>query len=1186
MGENLILEWSRDVNLHDSIPVPDSVKQTPQSIPYILKIEGIEGGQEVNLDEMLFSLTFFHVGLSSFFGRTFNFSEDLTVFYHSRVADEQALGICEIIQVDRLNPSEKKLLGWCKLFCFTERGSENSPINAGSSRVLLHSQASSLISGYSLRYSVRIYDELREIFTILPPDTFCGSHESMPGVRGRKIAENSRITMERRANMTIQDIVVNPGYEIEQKVLVFAEKYQREKFYTQTDNRRAKVQERRVLVGTHNTWTYTGNNGPDSSAVLRLEDTRLVSPSIISIKDTVDDPMVGIVFELQYIILIPKKVGESDELITINIGWAPHVGDKDGRFAVSMISGPGRSISGKMLWDISIDVEIEFDINLSGFGPRVVDRTIIESTPDMSNMLRENERKLADERRRMQEEMRRLQDELEREKRKPPQQIVKEQIIPIPPPPIFIESPKKAMAESASQTFNFTEPEPLKANFTNPPDYSYLDAAIPSATTDNFDKAATQPLPKPISRADKARLVKSGMRGLLEYDASNAMYSPRLDIEAQDPLKGANFIIQFLAYRQYNNKKRLPENVCFGLRFYNFSNVITEAAHIRMEQMGVPWIIEKLNGPSSEMIVKFEIEACEWDIVDFAKYLMRKTLLVEIWDLASHMILGFCKIPLIDMLRQGRPSVVVTKEYPVCDEFNGDHFGSLQILLRNVGVQSAIRMQPSQNPLKITGGQAKHKYRARAKQLVITQNEPPVPIGNDENRKRLRVLEYKKSMKKPGDETWEQEKELNEIIMIRENRKPLVIKQALREYLSNAQKLYVRPGQVLAFEFILHNPHDFEECFTMDISDEDLKVIVSPMEWQWWVSNKNFDRPIDYEILSEDFSIVLRPGETCPIIFKYFSWTPTSKVISTWVNQSKGSPLCALELEIVPEACPVDYVFHFYECENRNVKLRLPPLYLYDCPSKPIIQCSYPKTVVQWEGDNEISVEVKVPPAPDTLTFNIIAYESPYCEEIKASWEVKLHSLIGMDISVNMGQNTMVRVTCPGDEARTVSLFSSNDLMVTFPPPHNKPFTLMPRTANNLPIMVRSDTPIAQNVRVHCVDVFHKQLVHAWVLKIQTTGTNITQTFELKCPMNSLTEKRVPFVNRSQSWANFHFRSSNTRILEVKENKFALEAGARGFIAIIITPPPVPSVAEVSVFANDSEENIFECLMFKLDFMP
>ena len=42
----------------------------------------------------------------------------------------------------------------------------------------------------------------------------------------------------------------------------------------------------------------------------------------------------------------------------------------------------------------------------------------------------------------------------------------------------------------------------------------------------------------------------------------------------------------------------------------------------------------------------------------------------------------------------------------------------------------------------------------------------------------------------------------------------------------------------------------------------------------------NYDKPLEYDLVTEDNSIVLRSGEKCPVIFKYFSWTPQNKMIS------------------------------------------------------------------------------------------------------------------------------------------------------------------------------------------------------------------------------------------------------------------------------------------------------------------
>jgi len=130
--------------------------------------------------------------------------------------------------------------------------------------------------------------------------------------------------------------------------------------------------------------------------------------------------------------------------------------------------------------------------------------------------------------------------------------------------------------------------------------------------------------------------------------------------------------------------------------------------------------------------------------VDFAKYLMKKSLSIEVWNAESHIHIGNAKINLVEVVRQGKASVVSTKEYPVFDE-NKEQIGSLQILLRNQGIAPSVRLQPSQDALKLTGPQARHKYKVRSKVLVPLPDEKPIAIDNEDQRKRLRVMEFRKS---------------------------------------------------------------------------------------------------------------------------------------------------------------------------------------------------------------------------------------------------------------------------------------------------------------------------------------------------------------------------------------------------------------------------------------------------------
>ncbi len=60
-----------------------------------------------------------------------------------------------------------------------------------------------------------------------------------------------------------------------------------------------------------------------------------------------------------------------------------------------------------------------------------------------------------------------------------------------------------------------------------------------------------------------------------------------------------------------------------------------------------------------------------------AVYLYERFLTVDIFDADSLFLYGTCKLPLFELLRQGRGSVVRAKECEMCDPETGDARGSI-----------------------------------------------------------------------------------------------------------------------------------------------------------------------------------------------------------------------------------------------------------------------------------------------------------------------------------------------------------------------------------------------------------------------------------------------------------------------------------------------------------------------------
>lgn len=87
--------------------------------------------------------------------------------------------------------------------------------------------------------------------------------------------------------------------------------------------------------------------------------------------------------------------------------------------------------------------------------------------------------------------------------------------------------------------------------------------------------------------------------------------------------------------------------------------------------------------------IVFEIDPSLSKIRDennkMAEYLKDRFLTVDVFDGDSLFLYGTCKVPLFELLRQGRGSVVRAKECEMCDSDTGDFKGALQVIMSNQG---------------------------------------------------------------------------------------------------------------------------------------------------------------------------------------------------------------------------------------------------------------------------------------------------------------------------------------------------------------------------------------------------------------------------------------------------------------------------------------------------------------------
>lgn len=143
--------------------------------------------------------------------------------------------------------------------------------------------------------------------------------------------------------------------------------------------------------------------------------------------------------------------------------------------------------------------------------------------------------------------------------------------------------------------------------------------------------------------------------------------------------------------------------------------------------------------------------------MDLAQYLKERILSIDIFDGESRMHFGTCKVPLQQIMRQGRNVVSKGLDCEIFEAQHGYSVGTLQLLLTNQGYQASNpkaleehhkRVQPNQ-------GHSKSRFKKKvASNPINIENEGSYmnhlktqlvshTADDEEARKRLRIERLK-----------------------------------------------------------------------------------------------------------------------------------------------------------------------------------------------------------------------------------------------------------------------------------------------------------------------------------------------------------------------------------------------------------------------------------------------------------
>ena len=538
------------------------------------------------------------------------------------------------------------------------------------------------------------------------------------------------------------NIEINP--ELEDHIMEFGREYRLKKYnIEENQTNKAYIKERKIKCGIHNTWKFINTNGLQNSITLsKISKNKLESNGVLMIDKFFVDSLKcsGIIMELEYVLTVPISGSQKEDNLSLIIGYHIYVPEKINignyyKEKVLMFTGPGMTLYGDKMWHsqnyedkkIYISYILSQNDNLSYTSPvdiefeakkeklQNIQKSIIDKSNQMAlNNMDPNDRSKDERIIELENTVKNLQNELlnSKEINKRELQNRRREILNLD-----LDS-KESRFKNENVNYNSKQMEKVKKEDSK----EYKEFIIFKQRREILEKELKEqeikleeikkpkveefePMIKNMSSRDKSNLISKGALDLVISDPVESYIDYALQKELSSIGLATIFTFQFLSFKPsqkyYKDLRQIPEKIQFFFDFFNNRKLNTPVCNIvRPEstdfsnyyRFNNPMILKReninisstlLNDSKNEIIIELRYDPSldnSIDFRDFVTYLLTRRLVVQIKDVQKSINIGCIKIPLKDLVAQGKDKIQIIKEYTIYDD-NFKERGFIQILL-------------------------------------------------------------------------------------------------------------------------------------------------------------------------------------------------------------------------------------------------------------------------------------------------------------------------------------------------------------------------------------------------------------------------------------------------------------------------------------------------------------------------
>ena len=417
-------------------------------------------------------------------------------------------------------------------------------------------------------------------------------------------------------------------------------------------------------------------------------------------------------------------------------------------------------------------------------------------------------------------------------------------------------------------------------------------------------------------------------------------------------------------------------------------------------------------------------------------------------------------------------------------------------------------------------------------------------------------------------------------------------------------------GQPIYFNYSVFNDSSIEELCHISIekisnkkdnkrTNKIVQVLSTPLEWRAIVEKEKLKRPNNYEVISDQLDMIIKPGETIPLVIKLLSFIENREEenYSVSINKKNGQPLFFLLIKIKQVFPIYDHVFH-YNCPLDNTTQKI----IMKNPFSPTKTERMLNNVVI--SDNSIALALD----EDTHNFNFSITQDDYQNDfviffysdkertnLYLTWKVEIDWIETFEMTGIRGSKMSSKLFIVNNQQLnkeasysgsklTLQLFTDLPDVIIFPEDSKLSFVLEPNTELTKSIILYPRKEMGNMAIINCVNIYTRNLYKRWLIKYRTELPEINDTEIVECIIGGQNILDYSYKNRTKKFMVLSFYSGNEEVLEVIDKVQTFNGGETKNIKLKVNDKGAPGKEEVLLFISDDSDDFCKTILFKIYF--